>query len=171
MPVTLQYRTYTAKAARKVSLAGGDPLEGFTNRSYYGKTNTAANEEDLDMVIRTREQMKDKPVIVSMTVKNPVVMSEMEPYADAILTEFGVSAEAVLDVISGRFEPEGLLPLQMPADMVTVEEQAEDCAFDMRVYTDEEGHSYDFAFGMNYSGVISDKRTDRYGRKKEMLDR
>ena len=171
VPVTLQYRTYTAKAARKVSLAGGDPLEGFTNRSYYGKTNTAANEEDLDMVIRTREQMKDKPVIVSMTVKNPVVMSEMEPYADAILTEFGVSAEAVLDVISGRFEPEGLLPLQMPADMETVEEQAEDCAFDMRVYTDEEGHSYDFAFGMNYSGVISDKRTDRYGRKKEMLDR
>ena len=31
--------------------------------------------------------------------------------------------------------------------------------------------AYDFAFGMNYSGVISDKRTDRYGRKKEMLDR
>ena len=62
------------------------------------------------MVIRTREQMKDKPVIVSMTVKNPVVMSEMEPYADAILTEFGVSAEAVLDVISGRSNRRGLFP-------------------------------------------------------------
>lgn len=65
------------------------------------------------MVIRTREQMKDKPVIVSMTVKNPVVMSEMEPYADAILTEFGVSAEAVLDVISGPVRTGGT---SSPAD-------------------------------------------------------
>ena len=111
--------------------------------------------------------MKDKPVIVAMTVKNPVVLSEMEPYADAILVEFGVSAEAVLEVAAGCYEPQGLLPMQMPADMDTVEEQAEDCAFDMRVYTDEEGHSYDFAYGMNYSGVIADERTARYGREKQ----
>lgn len=167
VPVTLQYRPYTAEKTRKESLAGGDPLEDFTNRSYYGKTNTAANEEDLDIVIRTKERMKDKPVIVAMTVKNPVVLSEMEPYADAILVEFGVSAEAVLEVTAGCYEPQGLLPMQMPADMDTVEDQAEDCAFDMRVYTDEEGHSYDFAYGMNYSGVIADERTARYGRKKQ----
>ena len=45
------YRPYTAKR-REESPAGGDPLEDFTNRSYFGKTNTAANEEDLDLVIR-----------------------------------------------------------------------------------------------------------------------
>ena len=165
LPVTLQYRPYTAKKAREESLAGGDPLEDFTNRSYFGKTNTAANEEDLDLVIRTKEQMKGKPVIVSVTVKNPLVFRELEPYADAILVEFGVSPDAVLEVITGKYEPTGLLPLQMPADMDTVEEQDEDRAFDMRVYIDSEGHAYDFAYGMNYSGVISDERTKEYGRK------
>ncbi|MFR9236598.1 MAG: hypothetical protein ACLVLH_28015 [Eisenbergiella massiliensis] len=49
--------------------------------------------------------------------------------------------------------------------MDTVEEQDEDRAFDMRVYIDSEGHAYDFAYGMNYSGVISDERTKEYGRK------
>lgn len=165
LPVTLQYRPYTAATAREESLAGGDPMEDFINRSYRGKTNTAANEEDLDLVIRAREQMKDKPVIVSMAVKNPVVFSELEPYADAILVDFGVSPDAVLDVITGRYEPTGLLPVQMPADMETVEAQNEDCAFDMRVFTDSEGHAYDFAYGMNYSGVISDERTMKYRRK------
>ena len=165
LPVTLQYRPYTAKKAREESLAGGDPLEDFTNRSYFGKTNTAANEEDLDLVIRTKEQMKGKTVIVSVTVKNPLVFRELEPYADAILVEFGVSPDAVLEVITGKYEPTGLLPLQMPADMDTVEEQDEDRAFDMRVYIDSEGHAYDFAYGMNYSGVISDERTKEYGRK------
>ena len=165
LPVTLQYRPYMAKKAREESLAGGDPLEDFTNRSYFGKTNTAANEEDLDLVIRTKEQMKGKPVIVSVTVKNPLVFRDLEPYADAILVEFGVSPDAVLEVITGKYEPTGLLPLQMPADMDTVEEQDEDRAFDMRVYIDSEGHAYDFAYGMNYSGVISDERTKEYGRK------
>ena len=94
-----------------------------------------------------------------------MVFRELEPYADAILVEFGVSPDAVLEVITGKYEPTGLLPLQMPADMDTVEEQDEDRAFDMRVYIDSEGHAYDFAYGMNYSGVISDERTKEYGRK------
>jgi len=36
--------------------------------------------------------------------------------------------------------------------------QFEDVSHDMKCYVDEEGHSYDFAYGMNYSGVIRDNR-------------
>lgn len=50
----------------------------------------------------------------------------------------------------------------MPADMKTVEEQQEDVAFDMICYRDSEGHVYDFGFGMNFDGVISDERTRKY---------
>lgn len=164
VPITLQYRPYRAEAARKPSIAGGDPLEDFTDRSYRDKWNTAANEEDLDLVIRTRELFRDKPVIVSITARNPVVLSELEPFADAILMEFGVSPKAVLDIITGRYEPTALLPVQLPRDMRTVEEQAEDVPFDMECYTDTEGHTYDFAFGMNFSGVIEDARTKKYRR-------
>lgn len=165
VPVTLQYRPYRADSARAESIAGGDPLEPFTNRSYRGKENTAANEEDLDLVIDARKRMGDKPVIVSISLKNPTVMAELEPYADAILVDYGVSAEAVLDMIAGRREPGGLLPVQMPANMETVEKQSEDVAFDMQCYTDSEGHVYDFGFGMNFTGVIEDERTRIYAGK------
>lgn len=162
VPITLQYRPYQADAARTPSLAGGDPLEDFTDRSYRGKCNTAANEADLDLVIRTREAMGEKPVITVITLKNPMVMAELEPYTDAILAEYGVNPQAALDVITGRFTPEGLLPIQIPVDMQTVETHQEDVAFDMECYEDSEGHLYDFGFGMNYDGVITDGRTRRY---------
>lgn len=67
-------------------------------------------------------------------------------------------------MICGSFQPTGLLPLQMPKDMRTVEEQKEDVPFDMECYVDSEGHRWDFGFGMNYSGVIRDERTKRWGK-------
>ena len=83
LPITLQYRPYTAKKAREVSIAGGDFRENFTNRSYLGKTNTAYNEADLDNILECRRAMGDKPVIVCATVNNPMVMHEFEAEADA----------------------------------------------------------------------------------------
>lgn len=166
VPVTLQYRPYTAKTARSVSIAGGHPLEDGTNRSYRGKCNTAANESDLDQVLEMRKRMGDKPVVVVLTMKNPTVMKEFEPYADAILVEFGVSREAILTVLTGGFEPEGLLPLQIPADMEIVEQQKEDVPFDMECHVDEEGNVYDFTYGLNFKGVIDDQRVRQYSRKK-----
>ena len=52
--------------------------------------------------------------------------------------------------------------MQIPVDMDTVERQCEDVAFDMTCYRDNEGHCYDFGFGLNYDGVICDERTRRY---------
>ncbi len=162
VPISLQYRPYKAEYARPVSIAGGDPKEPFTNRSYRGKTVTTYNESDLDLVIETRRRMGDKPVVVVVNVTRPVVLAELEPYADAILLTFGVQNQAVLDIISGKAEPSGLLPMQLPADMRAVEEQAEDVPHDMRVYVDADGHAYDFAYGLNWSGVIDDARVARF---------
>ena len=154
LPITLQYRPYTAKKAREVSIAGGDFRENFTNRSYLGKTNTAYNEADLDNILECRRAMGDKPVIVCATVNNPMVMHEFEAEADAIVAEFGVSRAAVLDVVFGGYNPTGRLPIQMPKDMDAVEEQSEDRALDMETYIDSEGHNYDYGYGMNYEGVL-----------------
>jgi beta-glucosidase len=52
--------------------------------------------------------------------------------------------------------------MQLPADMKTVEEQMEDVPHDMVVHADAAGNAYDFAFGLNWSGVISDERTLKY---------
>ena len=162
VPISLQYRPYKAEFARSESIAGGDPKEDFLNRSYKGKAVTTYNEKDLDLVIETRKKMGDKPVVVVVNVSRPVVLSELEPFTDAVLVTFGVQNQAVLDLISGAAEPSGLLPMQLPADMRTVEEQQEDVPHDMRPLVDADGNAWDFAYGLNWSGVIEDARTAKY---------
>jgi len=162
VPIPLQYKAYKAVDAREVSLAGGDPLESFTNRSYKNKTVTATNTSDLDLVLDTKKAMGDKPVIVVIDVSKPMVFSEFEGKVDAIVVGFNVQGQAIMDILSGKSEPSGLLPFQMPANMKTVEEQFEDVPRDMECHVDSEGNTYDFAFGLNWSGVINDARVQKY---------
>lgn len=165
LPISLQYTEYTATDGRDPSLAGGDPLETFTNRTYRGKKSKAINATDLAMVTDTRKKMKGKSVIVSVHLSNPTVMAEFEKDADVILVTFGVQDQAVLDIIAGNTEPSALLPLQIPANMATVEAQFEDVPHDMKCHIDSEGNTYDFAFGLSWNGIIEDERTARYKRK------
>lgn len=163
IPISLQYRPYTAATARPGSIGQGDFREtADPNRSYRGKTCYPANESDLDLVLNTRKAMKDKPVIVSVRMLNPCVLGELEEAADAIIADFGVQQDALLTVISGGAEPSGLLPVQLPRDMETVEAHCEDKPLDLEPYVDSQGNAYDFAFGLNWSGVICDDRTRRY---------
>lgn len=168
VPISLQYKPYLAEHGREVSIAGDPREEDVLNRSYKGKTVTTHNEADLDMIMQTADAMKGKPVIVSMMLSNPAVVGEFEPYADAIIANFGVQDQALMDLLSGAAEPSGLLPMQMPANMTTVELQLEDVPHDMECYRDAEQHVYDFAFGMNWSGVIEDERTNNYRQRQSM---
>ncbi|MDR1445219.1 MAG: glycoside hydrolase family 3 C-terminal domain-containing protein [Treponema sp.] len=156
VPVSLQYRPYTAKHAREQSIAGPE------NRSYRDKTGRVNNETDLDMILETKKVMGGKPVIVFARTSNPFVPAEFEAAASAILLDFSVEPKALLDMVSGRAEPSGLLPFQMPRDMETVELQLEDVPRDMIPYTDSAGNTWDFAFGLNWSGVINDSRVKTY---------
>lgn len=162
IPISLQYSDYTATHARKHSIAGGDPFESFTDRSYQGKTAHAINACDLSLLQETRRRMGNKPVVLVLMMSNPTVMQEIEPLADAILVGFDVQAQAYMDLISGREEPSALLPVQLPADMQAVEEHCEDRPRDIRCYRDADGNVYDFAFGMNWKGVIDDERVKKY---------
>ncbi len=182
LPISLQYRPYTANSefVRKESI-GGDMIEvtetspdGYgdmktlkkENRSYFGKTAIIRNESDLDLVLNAASAAKK--VIVALNVSNPMVFREFESKVDAILVGFGgdrsawLPDKAFLEIIAGQVEPSGLLPLQMPANMETVEAQFEDVPRDMKCHADSDGNTYDFAFGLNWSGVIKDDRTAKY---------
>lgn len=163
LPISLQYSDYTADHARAVSIAGGDRLEKSANRSYKGKSVKTANKSDLQAVIDTKAAMGDKPVITVISTGKPFV-PEFEPYSDAILVSFGCQNQALLDLISGAVEPSALLPMQLPADMKTVELQMEDVPFDMECYVDAAGNAYDFAYGLNWSGRINDARVQKYSK-------
>ena len=162
VPISLQYNDYTATQSRSVSIAGGDAKESFSNRSYLGKSDYSYNRQDMLQVIQTKQLMGDKPVILLIQAARPFIPAEIEPYADALLLGFGIKDQAYLDILCGNAEPYGLLPMQLPKDMLTVENQMEDLPHDMECYIDADGHTYDFAFGMNWSGIIQDARVKKY---------
>ena len=168
LPISLQYREYTADGdnVRQVSIAG-DTLEdgSIENRSYYGNSCSASNESDLDDTIELSERLPEGvPLVLLVSASNPMVFSEIEPYVDAIVLTFndGIEDDVRYSCVAGEFEPTGLLPCQMPASMDAVEGAYEDLPRDMECYTDSEGNTYDFAFGMNWSGVIDDDRVATY---------
>ncbi|BAL83974.1 putative periplasmic beta-glucosidase [Selenomonas ruminantium subsp. lactilytica TAM6421] len=164
IPLSLQYKPYTADSAavRKASIAHD---EG-ENRSYFGRSARIINATDLDGVAYGREcaakSGKDMPVVTMVHALKPMIFSEVEPLSDAILVGYGVSDAAYFDILTGKFEPQGLLPMQQPKDMETVERQFEDTPRDMECYTDSEGHTYDFAYGLDWKGQIKDARTAKY---------
>jgi len=162
VPISLQYGEYTAKEARAVSIAGGDPLEKTTNRTYKNKKNKAINITDLGMINDTYKKMNGKPVIVAVNLNTPMIFSEFEKNVNGIFAHFGVQDQALLDLMTANAEPSALLPFQMPANMETVEKQAEDVAHDLECYVDDQGNKYDFAFGLNWKGVIQDERVTKY---------
>ncbi len=185
IPISLQYGEYTADSEHvlKESLAGDITIEengeGYVveevevkeNRSYFGKTANVLNYEDVNTVKYASENVpEDVPVIVAVKADGPMIFSELDPYADAILigwgTEvgsgYGIEDEALVEIAAGKVEPSALLPMQMPANMETVEEQLTDVPRDMESYVDSEGNTYDFTFGLNWSGEIEDERTEKY---------
>lgn len=186
VPKTLQYREYTANSpyVRKTSISGdyitvtredtygSQELVIRENRSYYGKSATADNEADLDLVEYVASVCEN--VVVAVKTDNPFIPAELDALADTILlyfdnnmyhTNIGTDTnieKALYTIVSGGYEPSGLLPFQMPIDMDTVEMQMEDISRDCEPYVDSQGNTYDFTFGMNWAGVINDARVERY---------
>lgn len=188
LPASIQYEEYTADsdAVKKESIAGGIVVEEIDtgnygivtqevqeNRSYYGNTAArAASYGDYETLVYVAETVPEScKVIVCVAANNAMVWSEVEPLADVILLYYGQSSlfsgdwfktEALMNIISGAVEPSGLLPMQQPASMEAVEAQLEDVPRDVECYVDADGNTYDFTFGLNWSGVISDERTETY---------
>jgi beta-glucosidase len=174
VPITLQYRPYTADgdAVEEDSLTGDiatvvtespyGPVENKVkeNRGYYDAENAVSNEADLDLILETAKL--GIPVVVCVNASGAFCVDEFESEVAAILVGFGVDKTNFLPLVAGQAEPSGLLPLQMPANMEAVEDQASGTPRDMDCYEDAAGNTYDFAFGLNWAGQIEDERTERF---------
>ena len=187
-PQNLMFRPYTAQWQRQISLgydwvhADGtmvqfgkgeqpDTSKGDykTNRSTRNGLTHDGIPVSLAVINETVASMGGKPVVFALSMTNPMVVSDFEPYVSAIIVGGGISDVAILELISGHKEPNGLLSVNFPMNMETVELAYEDSGHDMVPYLDETGNRYTFGFGLNWSGQISDKRTDYYA--KEILSR
>lgn len=183
LPASLQYEEYTATTARRESIAGDTKVE-TVNDGYYGTksqttkdnrsyaNNTVGRDKNYAdyELLQYADSVKGNAKVVVMMSKasgpSCMVWSEVEPLADAILFYYGANSwfyeESLLEIVNGDVEPNGLLPYQQPASMDAVEAQDEDVPRDLECYVDSEGNTYDFAFGLNWAGVINDERVQTY---------
>ncbi len=105
-------------------------------------------------VAKVKQIEAAKPTVLMINFVNPWIINEVEPGAAAVLATFDVKAEALLDVVKGRFRPAGKLPLTIPADQAAVDKNAPDVpgyaeTFDY-AYKNRVGDKYVFGFGLTY---------------------
>jgi len=102
--------------------------------------------------VKQIEEALPTALVINMT--NPWVIDEVEPGAAAVIATYSVKSEALLDVLRGRFNPTGKLPITIPANQEAVEKNASDVPgyaenFDY-TYTNTVGDDYTFGFGLSY---------------------
>ena len=96
-----------------------------------------------------RALMQKKPTIIVLQFDSPYVIPELANESAALLATFGVSDEALFDVLMGKFNPTGKLPFELPVSMEAVREQLEDLPYDSKapLFKFGAGLSYDRAKG------------------------
>jgi beta-glucosidase len=84
------------------------------------------------------------PTIVTVNLERPAILSNVVDKAGAVLANFGVSDEALFDVLTGKARPQGRLPVELPSSMAAVARQHPDLPHD------SEAPLFPFGFGLSY---------------------
>lgn len=118
-----------------------EPRDGDFLESMFHQGTLAYSDEERQRILAIMEQV---PTIVVMEVDRPPVFPEINAAARGVLVEFGLQEDAVLDVVFGRYGPEGKLPIEFPSSMEAVKAQMEDMPYD------SEAPLYPFGAGLRY---------------------
>ncbi|MFJ7726758.1 glycoside hydrolase family 3 N-terminal domain-containing protein [Neobacillus sp. NPDC097160] len=115
---------------------------------------TIGPETGINNVDRIIEIQKKVPTITAIKFTNPWLIDQIEPNAAAVISTFGVKAEAIVDVIRGKFNPTGKLPFTIPANKAAVDNEVGDIPGYVEdpsyVYKNKNGDTYGFDFGLTY---------------------
>jgi beta-glucosidase len=84
------------------------------------------------------------PSVVDIYLDRPAVIPEIAETSKGLLANFGVSDEALLDIIFGKVNPSAKLPFEMPSSMDAVRNQKEDVPYDSG------NPLFPFGFGLSY---------------------
>lgn len=117
---------------------GGRPGGGGPGGGFAGGGRPGGGGQPVDLTIPAarltpvRALMQKKPTIIVLQFDSPYVIPELANESAALLATFGVSDEALFDVLMGKFNPTGKLPFELPASMDAVREQLEDLPYDSK---------------------------------------
>lgn len=84
------------------------------------------------------------PTIIVITLDRAAVLGDLVDTAAAIVADYGASDAAVIDVLTGRSQPRGKLPFDLPSSMAAVEASREDVPFDTA------NPAFRFGHGLSY---------------------
>ncbi len=117
-----------------------EPREGFLERLFHSGSLEFPPEEK-QRILGILERV---PTIVDIFLERPAVIPEVAQKAAALLGSFGANDAALLDILFGRFKPQGKLPFELPSSMEAVRKQKEDLPYD------SEDPLYPFGYGLSY---------------------
>ena len=94
---------------------------------YDGETVDVTTLQDVDKIPEIAQTVHDNGgiVIASIDISSPWILTNLEPYCDALIGSFSTSAQARMDVLTGAYNPTGKLPVTMVScnEVIAVTEQ------------------------------------------------
>jgi beta-glucosidase len=113
----------------------------FGAMQHEGNLGFRDGDAELDSLRRISAQV---PMIVTVYLDRPAILTPVSSLAAAVVANFGVSDAALFDVLTGKGRPEGRLPFELPSSMAEVEAQKSD------VPHDSQRPLYPIGFGLRY---------------------
>ncbi|MFF8186408.1 glycoside hydrolase family 3 protein [Microbacterium sp. NPDC016588] len=99
------------------------------------------------LVYRLRRIAASCPLVLVVNLDRPAILTPFVGHAAAIVADYGSSARAVLDALTGRVAPQGRLPIEIPRSMDAVRASRED------VPSDTGDPVFPVHFGLELAGV------------------
>ena len=128
--------------------AGTDRTLDKMLASRFPDTNLAFSDE---ILAKAKSYSELSQLVTLVDLNRPAVLTELKDMSSALAGTFGVSDEAMLDVVFGRHNPVGKLPFELPSSMAEVEAQLED------VPDDTANPLFPFGWGLSYSKRLVDQ--------------
>ncbi|MBN9212722.1 MAG: beta-glucosidase [Microbacterium sp. 71-36] len=99
------------------------------------------------LVYRLQKIAASCPLVLVVNLDRPAILTPFVGHASAIVADYGSSARAVLDALTGRVAPRGRLPIEIPRSMDAVRASRED------VPSDTGDPVFPVHFGLELAGV------------------
>jgi beta-glucosidase len=97
----------------------------------------------IEVIAHVREVAAAVPTVVDVLLDRPAILEPLADVAAALTANWGVSADALLDVLTGAAVAKGRLPFDVPRSMAAVEASRPDVPFDTADPLFRFGHGLD----------------------------
>ncbi len=118
-----------------------DPRSDFFLERFFHQGRLYYNEEEKKEIL---DLITQKPSVVVVNLERPAILTEIENACGAMLAEFGVSDDVLVELLFGKVNPTGKMPFELPSSWEAVQKQLEDVPYD------SENPLFPFGHGLTY---------------------